>query len=214
MYVRTVGDKELTFVVSGMLWQRSLVMMDRETKSLWSHLLGRSMRGELKDTQLQTLPALLTDWATWKKIHPETSVMLMRRTAEGFTRDMYRDLRKFVAGMSDGENSKAWSFKDLESQPLVNDTFVGQPIVVAFDRKSATPFTYSRKLDGKTLSFVIKDRKIIDEQTGSTWDLEFGVSTAGGLKDKKLEPVVTISSFREAWKNFHPDSEYWKPDKK
>jgi hypothetical protein len=214
VYARTVGDQELTFVVSGMLWQRSLVMMDSETESLWSHLLGRSMRGELVDTQLETLPALLTDWETWKRTHPETTVMLMRRTADGFTRDMYRDLRGFVAGMSDGENCKAWSFKDLESNPLINDTFGEQPIVVAFQKESATPFVFIRKLDGRSLSFAVKDAMIVDQQTESTWDMEFGVATGGELKGKKLQPVVAISSFSEAWKKFHPESEYWEPERK
>ena len=72
-------------------------MKDLETKSLWSHLLGKCMEGELKGTQLMTLPALLTDWETWNRIHPETTVLLMRRTDNQFTRGMYRQLQNFVA---------------------------------------------------------------------------------------------------------------------
>ena len=34
MYVRTVEERPLTFVVSGKLWNSSLVMMDEETRSL------------------------------------------------------------------------------------------------------------------------------------------------------------------------------------
>jgi hypothetical protein len=212
VYVRTVNNKDLTLVVSGMLWNRSLVMLDVETKSLWSHLLGKCMRGELLGTQLESLPALLTDWQTWKKTHPETTVMLMRRTADRFTRDMYQDLQKFVAGMSSGKASKAWSFKLLQANPLINDTFADQPIVLAFDRESATPFVFDRRVDDAALTFFQKDGKILDQETGSTWDLEFGVCTAGKLQGKKLMPQVAISSFGEAWGKFHPDSEYWKPE--
>ena len=214
MYARKIGDQELTFVVSGMLWQRSLVMMDRETESLWSHLLGKSMRGKLKDTQLESLPALLTDWETWKRTRPETTVMLMRRTSKGFTREMYRELRGFVVGMSDGTHSKAWSFKDLEAHPIVNDTFGEQSIVVVFDRRSATPFVFDSHVDDRTLTFSQNEQgNIIDQQTGSAWDMEFGVAIAGKLKDKKLKPLVAISSFSKAWKDFHPESEYWRPDR-
>ena len=53
MYATKVEDKRLTFFVSGMLWQRSLVMQDKETGSLWSHILGEAMRGSLKGTSLE-----------------------------------------------------------------------------------------------------------------------------------------------------------------
>ena len=48
MYARKTKERTLTFGVSGMLWNRSLVMYDRETKSLWSHMLGEAMQGRLK----------------------------------------------------------------------------------------------------------------------------------------------------------------------
>ena len=47
MYASQVEEQTLTFAVSGMLWKRSLVMVDSETKTLWSHLLGKAMRGKL-----------------------------------------------------------------------------------------------------------------------------------------------------------------------
>jgi hypothetical protein len=50
VYATNVDKQKLTFCVSGQLWNRSLVMMDLETKSLWSHLLGRGMQGKHKDT--------------------------------------------------------------------------------------------------------------------------------------------------------------------
>ena len=48
MYVRQVNDLTLTFRVSGKLWNRSLIMSDVETRTEWSHLLGRAMAGKLK----------------------------------------------------------------------------------------------------------------------------------------------------------------------
>ena len=43
-----MNGKELTFMVSGMLWRDSLVMQDRETETLWSHVTGEAIRGPLK----------------------------------------------------------------------------------------------------------------------------------------------------------------------
>ncbi len=45
MYDRKVKDQTLTFAVSGLLWNSSLVMLDQETGSLWSHILGTCERG-------------------------------------------------------------------------------------------------------------------------------------------------------------------------
>ncbi len=70
----------LTLAVSGKLWNRSLVMVDTETESLWSHLLGKAMEGELKGTVLETLPATMVSWQSWKADHPATTV-----TASGMT---------------------------------------------------------------------------------------------------------------------------------
>ena len=204
---------ELTFVVSGKLWQRSLVMMDRETKSLWSHLLGKCMQGELKGAQLEMLPGSLTDWATWKSKHPESTVMILQRVTDQFTREMYRNLNQFVAGMAQGPASKAWSFHQLNQNRLLNDTFADKPIVILFEAKSATPFAYGRKVGELTLTFETKQGTTIDRETGSQWDLRSGVATAGKLKGEKLTPLVIISSFKKAWDSFHPKSDYWKPER-
>ena len=59
MYARTVDDQTLTFAVSGLLWNRSLVMIDKETRSLWSHLLGESMQGPLQGKPLDFLTATI-----------------------------------------------------------------------------------------------------------------------------------------------------------
>ena len=186
-------------------------MKDLETNSLWSHLLGKCMEGDLKGTRLETLPALLTDWETWNRTHPETTVMLMRRSARNFTREIYRQPGNFVFGMSDGEHSRSWSFRDLKSHPLINDTFVTQPIVVAFHAQSATPFVFDRRVGEKILTFKAEDGKVVDQETGSNWDLEFGVATAGEMKGQKLKALVAITSFKRAWTDFHPNSVRWKP---
>ena len=44
VYERTVAGRTLTFGVSGMLYRDALVMYDRETDTLWSHVDGRASR--------------------------------------------------------------------------------------------------------------------------------------------------------------------------
>ena len=54
----------LTFGVSGMLWKDSLIMYDRQTRSLWSHVTGKAMKGPLQGTVLTVYPtSMQTTWA-------------------------------------------------------------------------------------------------------------------------------------------------------
>lgn len=194
-----------------MLWGDSLVMKDLETESLWSHLLGKCMQGELSDRQLRSLPSLLTDWATWRELHPETTVLILDRTRRDFTRSLYRAVNDFVVGVSCDGISRAWKFADLEQHLLVNDAYRDTPVVVAFHRPSATPFLYERQTESMVLTFVRKGETVVDEQTQSTWNLQTGMATDGELKGTKLNPLIGITSFSSAWEAFHPNCEYWQP---
>ena len=178
MYARDVGDQTLTFVVSGLLWNRSLVMMDEETNSLWSHILGESKRGQLKGVKLETLPGVITDWSMWRSAHPDTTVLMLSRTAGEFRRDFYRNLSDFVLGMSHSVESKAWPYDQLQHQPVVNDEFAGVPIVVFFDESSASVFAYDRRLGDKVLSFHWHDGGIREKETGVLWNAATGQSVS------------------------------------
>jgi hypothetical protein len=62
VYARSVADATLTFQVSGMLWRNSLIMIDRETGTLWSHVTGAALKGSLAGTSLTKLASVQTAW--------------------------------------------------------------------------------------------------------------------------------------------------------
>ena len=75
VHVRRIEDKTLTFIVSGKLWRNSLIMQDKETGSLWSHVTGECLEGEYEGTQLEMVPVVQTTWEQWSADHPETRVL-------------------------------------------------------------------------------------------------------------------------------------------
>jgi hypothetical protein len=85
---RRVGDRTLTFGTSGLLYQSSLVMYDRQTESLWSHFTGESLAGVLTGTELESYPVATVSWAAWIDAHPE-GLVLSRDT--GSDRDYGRN---------------------------------------------------------------------------------------------------------------------------
>lgn len=83
-YDRRVGTRVLTFGTSGLLWNSSLVMYDRQTETLWSHFTGAGIIGILTGVQLEAFPVATVPWRTWRDAHPD-GLVLSRST--GFTRD-------------------------------------------------------------------------------------------------------------------------------
>ncbi len=69
----------MTFDFAEGLVEDNLLIVDRETRSLWSQLDARAISGPRKGEPLRVVPALQTSWGHWKSLHPETRVM----TVEG-----------------------------------------------------------------------------------------------------------------------------------
>ncbi|MFT5467539.1 MAG: hypothetical protein ACI8UO_002644 [Verrucomicrobiales bacterium] len=211
MYVREqpeLKEKKLTFAVSGKLWNRSLVMVDSGTESLWSHLLGKAMDGELKGTILETLPSTMADWKSWKIDHPETTVLALKRTSREFVKEFHEDVDRFVLGLRTPLVAKSYGFGVLKEKRVINDEFDGEPVIVVFRPESAGGRAYSRKLEGKTLQFesTNEGKSLQDVGSKSMWNPESGICESGALEGSRLDEIPAIVSFKRAWDVFYPES--------
>ena len=207
VFDRAVGDKTLTFVVSGMLWKRTLVMKDLETGSLWSLIPGRSMAGPLEGTPLEIVPSRITTWKQWRDEHPETTVLNMSRTSRRFAKDYYRAPDKFVYGIVRGGQPFHVSMAALAKDPVQNFEIGDTPLLIAFDRDSTSARAFSRRVGEQVLTFDPADSgTMTDRETGSTWDLRSGEAFAGPLRGRSLEPLVGTLAFDHSWAAFHPRS--------
>lgn len=190
-----------------MLWNRSLVMYDPQTRTLWSHILGEAMAGPLKGAKLEQIPSVLTDWGTWKRQHPKTTVALLSRTANDFDRGFYRKLDRFVVALVHDDKAYAWRFDTLATRPVISTRLGKTPAVVVFSRQGMTARVFDRRVDGRTLTFQQKDNSLVDLETGTRWDPITGKAISGRLRGKHLVPLPAILSFRHAWRTFHPDTQ-------
>jgi hypothetical protein len=192
-----------------MLWKRSVVMEDVETGTLWSHFLGEAMYGPLKGKTLVVLPSTVTDWGSWKEQHPETTVITLERTNRDFTPDYYDNSADFLIGVADDVDARAWPFDQLVKQPVVNDEFAGEPLVVKFDVSNSTATLWRRRVDDQVLDFLIENGDLIDRQSHSVWDGLSGRAISGPLKGKQLMQLPARLSYRRTWLDFYPDSRFW-----
>jgi len=210
VYASKVNGKQLTFTVSGMLWKRSLVMRDEETGSLWSHIRGECMEGDLKGARLTPVASLLTDWQSWKTMHPKTTVAILHRTLDVFTREYYRDPEKFLVGIINANGQKAWELNDLVVVQAINDFFDDTPVVVSMDRSSFSATVFKRVLDEQVLQFdAYPDGRIVDRETKSTWDLQTGKAIEGEFSGRTLEQIPSMLSLTQAWESHFPNSKYY-----
>ena len=195
-----------------MLWRSSVVLYDAQTRSLWSHILGRAKAGPLRGTQLEQIPSTITTWRRWKAAHPRTTVGYLPPTANRFTRQFLQAPgRAFVIALRHQGAARAWSLQDLAARddPCLNETWQGVPLVVVLDRQSYSVRIFSRQVGSRILSFAWQQKRWVDRQTGSVWDPTTGQAHQGPMRGKRLTPLPGFLSYSRIWVQFHPESQFW-----
>ncbi len=235
MYDRQVTeDQVLTFGVSGMLYRNGLIMYDHQTESLWSHILGQAIAGDFAGTNLTFIPALHTNWQTWKELHPDTLVI----SPNLFGRDSYESYyisqregvigqgsfgggpergsdiypKEYVIGVRLVGQAKAYPFSALHKEPVINDQIGEIPLAVFFDQLALSGTVFDRRLqDGSVLTFAseINERRVLDTETQSEWDILTGQAVNGPLEGTQLTPVPITYSFWFGWIDYHTESEVY-----
>jgi len=206
VYGSKIAGRRLTFVVSGQLWNGSLVMMDQETKSLWSHILGKCVKGDLKGETLPVLDSDVTTWKAWLHEHPETEVLNLRRTSKNYSAEFYQRPERFAYGFTAGGKNFHVTFANLRETPVQNVTLERESLLLIYDPDSTGAGLFSRRLGERVLTFTVKDGLLRDRETGSSWSRTKGVAIAGLLKGEQLEHEPAIITFTHKWTLFHPDS--------
>ena len=79
MYSREINRRVLTLSASGWVYERTFVLYDYETESLWYHLPDENgltcISGVYADEKLAELPSTRLRWPAWKALHPDTKFM-------------------------------------------------------------------------------------------------------------------------------------------
>lgn len=212
----------------------ALLMYDRQTHSLWSHITGEAIEGPLRGKVLKSIPSTHTTWKEWKQANPST-LLLSKGGLWGrkYNTDPYQDYyadpnkagmmplehpdkrirtKERVVGIKVGQEARAYPFSYLEKHPVVNDVISGRGLVVVFSKNTKTATVFDRKLGGRILTFEKKRGSasdtllITDNETGSLWGGLTGEAVEGELKGEMLEQIPNMVSFWFAWKDYFPDT--------
>ncbi|MBD3309340.1 DUF3179 domain-containing protein [candidate division KSB3 bacterium] len=119
----------------------------------------------------------------------------------------------------------AYPYDVLKETQVINDAVGGQPIVVfwqegtasaldadsvAAGRDVGTATTYARQMNGDVLTFRYQDARILDNSTGSIWNV-LGEAIQGKFAGQRLPPVVNVNHFWFSWAAFKPETRVYRP---
>ncbi len=127
-----------------------------------------------------------------------------------------------VLSVSAGGLHRIYPLSLLEGHPVVNSEIAGVPYVVLIKPGMASPLdsaaihegrpipaaaAFDRRVAGRVLEFSYEGGRIVDQPTGSMWDV-LGEATSGPLQGRRLAPITASGvHFAFAWLAFNPDSE-------
>jgi len=172
--------------------------------SKW-HPMGRVLAGDETLGPLTYSPERITQY---QQIEPTVDKPLDKRLPAK---------ERVLAAIVNNE-AVAYPFSLLAMWGVVNDT-VGGETVVAFwqagDQEQGNgveegqhvgmAVLFYRTVEGQTLTFVLREGSIVDEETGSRWTI-FGKAIQGPLKNTYLEQVNSSAYYWFAWINTYPET--------
>lgn len=172
-----VAGRNLTFGVSGLLYNSDLLMYDHQTESLWPQIKGKAVSGPMKGENLELMPSMLTDWEHWFDENPDTLV-LSRDTGHrrNYDRSPYGDYersaniffpvaerddryhpKEWIVGLELNGEARAWPFEELErsGRTVIEDELGGEPLEVHFnpDARTAQVFDAEGEEKASTTAF-------------------------------------------------------------
>ena len=239
MYSRELDGETYTFGVSGKLLRDALLMYDHQTQTLWSHITGEAVAGELKGKRLKMLAGMpRINWKDWKRNHPLTKVLSVPRDPRrpgqlrqdpivdnyaqyhaspiaGISSTRYTDDRlmdkALVVGVRVDETYRAYPFRSFRRRSIINDEVGDVPVLAFHDLKSNATAVFLRTVEGQALTFEQARGYVVkDVTTGTTWNLITGMATEGKLKGHRLVRLPAMNIYWFAWARYHPETTIYK----
>ncbi len=195
VFDRRYAGKELTFGVSGLLYNSDVLMYDRQTESLWSQLEMAAVSGPQVGEKMLWLPSEQMTWAAWKQRYPGSEV-LSTATGHGRTYD-----RMPYAGYEQMERTMFPVPKHRDE--LRNKEWVIGVVVDGLPK--AYPIAELEKLGDASLDDVVGQSALKISYDAAARRAEVKDGTSGNM-------VPNVRVYWFAWQAFYPGTELYSHD--
>ena len=182
----------LEFEASGMLRRSDMVMLDRNTETLWQQLMGEAIVGELNTATLKILPSLIISVDEFFMRYPQGEI-LSKNT--GFSKseayygknpyvnydakdgkpksaffdntkidDRLPPMERIVDIENDGKY-KVYTFTDIASAKVINDTFKSSEVVLFHQSGTVSILDKEDISASKDVGTVVVYNRVLEEET-------------------------------------------------
>lgn len=206
-------------------------MKDLETGTLWSQVSGKAIHGPGEGSSLEPVPAVVTTWEEWERLHPDTLVLKKEPLEESPYEDYFGSERAFgisgginpdprlpgktiVLGVRLNGSSVAYSLDSAERAAFLNDVVGGVPIVIIHATGAGVPLVYSRRVGEMTIEaarWLESDDgngpAVLEDLLGNRWDPLSGEAIEGPSAGERLRPVPAFTVYWFVWARFYPDTD-------
>ena len=214
-------------------------MYDHQTRSLWSHITGEAIRGQLKGKRLKPLSAMpQIVWKAWHLNYPKTRVLSVPTRGgmrENQSQDVYADYhasqRAGVSGMEytddrlpnkslvigvrgqtkDGDTEfRAYPLTHFTETAVINDTLGDVPLLIFHDKTSFATAVFKRNVAADARTFTPENRYFVADNTGTRWNLITGETVSGKDGGARLERLPAVNIYWFAWARYYPETSIYR----
>ncbi len=233
-YDSKVNNQNLILDANGQLYNNNSVLIDRNTGSLWSQLLGMCFEGPLLGRGFVAEPVLWTKWIYAKKVYKEAKVVENPKATQSrlYGRDPYGAFNKtdtyyqndtityplthfdrrmhsktLVYAIEDNKAPLAVDISYIKKKKVVNFYLGPRALVAFYDKALDTVRIFDRAFwhNDKPALFTYKNNTIQDFLTKSVWNAD-GKCISGNLIDASMQELYGIYSFWFAYAAMHPET--------
>ncbi len=192
VFNRQVGNRTLSFGVSGLLHNSDVLMYDRQTDSLWSQLAMKAVSGSKVNTELEWLASEHLTWSAWKQKYPQGEVL---STQTGSQR-----------------NYSGSAYASYEQSP---DTMF--PVPTHRNELPKKDWVVGVIVDGLARAYPLKSlppgQAVRDEINSAALEITFhpGSQLVEVRRVESGEVLPSVKVYWFAWQAFYPETALWKP---
>lgn len=234
VYASRADNQNLILDAEGRLYNSNAVLIDRNTGSLWSQILGIAFDGPLTGTGLRILPCYWSNWGHAREFYPDAKVLQTPRGGwRNYNRDPYGSYltpdnyydderilypltrldsrlpaKTQILGLEIDNNFIAVDVNYIRKVKVANFYSGLTPLVAVYDSRLDVARVFDRSVwDGHSPAlFVWQDGILRDIQTRSEWDMD-GHCVRGNLEGASMKQKFGIYAFWFAWAAFNPETE-------
>lgn len=189
---RRVGERTLTFGVSGLVYNGTSVLFDRETGSLWVPMLAAAIAGPLAGTRLERVPVAKEPRDLWLEREPTSTILARPERRIDYRYSPYE---------------RYW-IEDRIPFPVAAEDERFHPKEIAL---GVVVGKHARAYLGSELTAA--GGRIVDALDGAMIRVLYDGENAF-LAYEAPAPAAAQEAYWFVWKAFHPETDVWRAEKK